>query len=179
MRVTNTLGGQVVDAWFFDAADPSDHASMSHSRAALRSIHLRVGDQLVTRRRAPIVTLVSDTTKGVHDMTTPPCDGFRYAQLGAPGHANCADNLAAALTDLGFEVPSGLPDPFNLFQNSPISGTGRITFEPSTAVAGTYVELQAERDLQVVLSACPMDVIPISGGQPREVVAQVRPSAEK
>jgi uncharacterized protein YcgI (DUF1989 family) len=84
VRVTNTLGGQVVDAWFFDAADPSDHASMSHSRAALRSIHLRVGDQLVTRRREPIVTLVSDTTKGVHDMTTPPCDGFRYAQLGAP-----------------------------------------------------------------------------------------------
>ncbi len=121
------------------------------------------------------MTLVADTTEGVHDMTTPACDRFRYAQLGAPGHANCADNLTAALSDLGIEPPDGLPDPFNLFQNSLIGETGAIRFEPSTATAGTFVELRAERDLTVVLSACPMDIIPISGGQAREVLGQVRP----
>lgn len=178
VRVVNSLGGQVVDAWFFALGDPSVHASMSHSRASLRTIRATIGSQLVSRSREPIVTIVADTSGGVHDMTMPPCDRFRYAQLGAPEHANCADNLVQALADLGHEAPSALPDPFNLFQNSPVDGSGAITFQASPAAAGTYVELRAERDLSVVLSVCPMDIMPINGGNPREVVAQVRQSDE-
>lgn len=173
VRVVNSLGGQVVDAWFFAADEPAEHASMSHSRAVLRTIRPTIGGQLVTRRREPIVTIVADTTEGIHDMTMPSCDRFRYAQLGAPDHANCADNLVAALADLGHHAPDAIPDPFNLFQNSPVSGSGAITFEPSTAGPGSYVELRAERDLAVVLSACPMDIMPINGGRPREVLVQV------
>jgi len=178
LRVVNTLGGQVVDAWFFAAGDPTVHASMSHSRAALRTIRPTIGSQLVTRSREPIVTLVADTSGGVHDITMPPCDRYRYAQLGAPDHANCVDNLVRALSELGHDAPI-VPDPFNLFQNSPVSGSGDITFEASTAGAGSFVELRAERDLTVVLSACPMDLMPINGGRPREVLVQVGPDEEE
>lgn len=175
LRVTNTRGGQVVDAWFLDADDELEHASMSHSRAALRTIRPEVGSTFVTRRREPIVTLAADTTGGTHDMTMPPCDPYRYAQLGAPDHASCTGNLAAALRQLGRAADPPYPDPLNLFQNSPVHPDGGITFEPSTAVAGGYVELRAERALIAVLSACPMDVMPINGGTPKDVLAQVLP----
>lgn len=173
LRVTNTRGGQVVDAWFLDAHDEHRHASMSHSRAALRTIRPSAGCTFVTREREPIVTLVTDTTGGTHDMTMPPCDPFRYAQLGAPDHASCTGNLAEVLRKLGRPAEPPYPDPLNLFQNSPVHPDGTITFEPSTAGAGGYVELRAERDLVAILSACPMDVMPINGGKPKDVLAQV------
>jgi uncharacterized protein YcgI (DUF1989 family) len=179
LRVTNTRGGQVVDAWFLDADDEHEHASMSHSRAGLRTIRPTVGSTFVTRRREPIVTLVADTTGGTHDMTMPPCDAYRYAQLGTPDHTSCAGNLASVLRQLGRRADPPFPDPLNLFQNSPVHTDGSITFEPSTAIAGGYVELRAERALVAILSACPMDVMPINGGEPKDVLAQVMPPGER
>lgn len=173
LRVTNTHGGQVVDAWFLDARDHAEHASMSHSRAALRTIRPVVGCSFVTQRREPIVTLVADTTGGTHDMTMPPCDPYRYAQLGDPHHASCTANLGSALRRLGRPAGPPYPDPLNLFQNSPVHDDGSITFEPSAAAVGGFVELRAERDVVAVLSACPMDLMPINGGRPKEVLAQV------
>jgi hypothetical protein len=169
VEVVNTLGGQVVDTWFFSLEDPDEYASMSHSRAAMRTVRPRVGDTFVTRSRRPIVTLRADTSPGVHDMTMPPCDPWRYAQLDARGHRNCADNLRAVLRDTGRRCPDVLPDPLNLFQNSPADADGRIEFRESPAGAGATVRFEAVRDLLVIVSACPMDIMPINGGQPREI----------
>lgn len=178
IEVRNILGGQVVDAWFFAADDQSTFACMSHSRAALRTIRPAVGDGFVTCRREPLVTLVADTSHGVHDMTMPPCDRWRYAQLGAPDHRNCADNLRSALRAAGGTVPHPLPDPLNLFQNSPVDADGGITFRPSSAPPGSSVTLRAERDLIAFLSVCPMDIMPINGGAPRKITVAVRRPGE-
>lgn len=169
IEVINTLGGQVVDAWFFAADDPAEFASMSHSRASIRTIRPAVGSTFVTRRREPLVTLVADSTPGIHDMTMPPCDRWRYRQLGAPGHRNCADNLRSALGAEGHAAMEVLPDPLNLFQNSPVDAEGRITFLESPAPAGSSVTLRAHRDLVAYLSVCPMDIMPINGGAPRSI----------
>ncbi|WP_372506757.1 urea carboxylase-associated family protein [Actinomadura madurae] len=133
IEVINTFGGQVVDAWFFAAGDPAEFASMSHSRASLRTIRPAVGSTFVTRRREPLITLVADSSPGIHDMTMPPCDRWRYRQLGAPEHRNCADNLRSALRAGGHGDLEVLPDPLNLFQNSPIDAEGRLTFLESPA----------------------------------------------
>lgn len=180
IEVINTLGGQVVDAWFFAADDWTEYASMSHSRAALRTVRPSVGSTFVSRRRDPVVTLVADSSPGVHDMTMPPCDRFRYRQLGAPDHRNCADNLRSALRVAGHALPenAAVPDPLNLFQNSPVDAGGRITFLESPAPAGASVTLRACRELVVFLSVCPMDIMPINGGAPREIAVAVRTSGE-
>jgi uncharacterized protein YcgI (DUF1989 family) len=169
IRVINTLGGQVVDAWFRAADDPAGFASKSHSRAFLRTIRPAVGCTFVTRRREPLMTLVADSSPGVHDMTMPPCDEWRYRQLGAPGHRNCADNLRSELRVAGHEAMEVLPDPLNLFQNSPYDAAGNLTFLESPAPAGSSVTLRADRDLVVYLSVCPMDIMPINGGVPRSI----------
>ena len=173
LSVTNTHGGQVVDAWFF-AADPKfGYASMSHSRASIRTLRPVVGSCFVTARREPIVTIVSDNSPGIHDMTMPACDQFRYTQLGASDHANCADNLRSALQENGFGPMELLPDPLNLFQNSPWDAAGDLVFLESPAPGGAEVVLRAEKDLVAILSPCPMDIMPVNGGSPHAVAVRV------
>ena len=95
-RVVNTRGQQVVDTWAFNETDLKEFMSMEHSRVAIGRIIPALGDTLVTNRRRPILTLVEDTSGGIHDTLFAACDRWRYELLGHPGyHDNCTDNLAA------------------------------------------------------------------------------------
>src|SRR5229473_2331424 len=99
-RVVNTKGQQVVDTWAFNEADLNEFMSMEHSRVAIGRIIPAVGDTLVTNRRRPILTLVEDTSGGIHDTLFAACDRWRYETLGCRDyHDNCTDNLATALAE--------------------------------------------------------------------------------
>ena len=122
-----------------------------------------VGDSLVTNRRRPILTLVEDTSGGIHDTLLAACDRYRYEQLGVAGfHDNCTDNLAAALSELGI-VSAVTPSPWNLFMNIPVANDGELSFQPPVCKAGDYVLLRGELDCVVAFSACPQDMVPING----------------
>jgi uncharacterized protein YcgI (DUF1989 family) len=169
IKIINTLGKQVVDAWAFNDADLSEFMSMEHSRASLLKLVPEVGDTLVTNRRRPILTFDEDTTPGTHDTLIAACDEHRYRQLGAHGHHDsCTDNLARALNDLGLKPPL-TPSPLNLFMNVPVTAGGRLAFKPPTSEAGQYVTLRAEIDLVAVLSACPQDLVPVNDMMPTDV----------
>jgi uncharacterized protein YcgI (DUF1989 family) len=163
VKVINTHGQQVVDTWAFNSADLSEGMSMEHTRTALSRIHVHVGDSLVTNQRRPILTLVEDTSPGVHDTLIAACDRYRYALLGCTTyHDNCTDNLATALTELGLRTPE-TPSPWNLFMNIPVQADGSVSFEPPVCKPGDYVLLRAELDCVVAFSACPQDMVPING----------------
>lgn len=163
VSIINTHGAQVVDTWAFNAADTSEFMSMEHSRVAMLKITPQVGDTLVSNHRVPMLTVVEDTTPGVHDTLVAACDRYRYQTLGFEGHHdNCADNLDAAMKAIGENCPE-VPCPLNLFQNSPVDDAGRIEFRTPVSEAGQYISLRAEMDLIVVFSACPQDLIPVNG----------------
>ena len=163
VKVINTHGQQVVDTWAFNSADRTECMSMEHTRTALSRIRVRVGDSLVTNQRRPILTLVEDTSPGVHDTLIAACDRYRYALLGCTAyHDNCTDNLAAALAELRLQTPE-TPSPWNLFMNIPVQADGSLSFEPPVCKPGDYVLLRAELDCVVAFSACPQDMVPING----------------
>lgn len=163
VRVINTHGSQVVDTWAFSIADPREFMSMEHSRAHLLRVIPKVGDALLTNRRRPILTLLEDSSPGIHDTVIAACDRYRYELLGCKGyHDNCTDNLAAALAELGMAPPE-TPSPLNLFMNIPIGADGSLSFEPAVSKPGDAVTLSAEIDCVVAFSACPQDIIPING----------------
>ena len=98
IKVINTHGEQVVDTWAFNVHDTSEFMSIEHSRAMMGKIIPTVGDSLTTNHRRPILTVVEDTTPGIHDTLLAACDRYRYQLLGVKGHHdNCTDNLAAAM----------------------------------------------------------------------------------
>ena len=168
LQVVNTHGHQVVDTWGFCDPDLTEYMSMEHTRAALFSLFVRVGESLVTNRRRAIITLVEDSSPGVHDTLIAACDRYRYEQLGCTTyHENCADNLAAALAEIGLAT-QGTPSPWNLFMNIPVVDGQRLEFRPPVSKRGDYVTLRAECDCVLVFSACPQDLLPVNAGDPVE-----------
>jgi uncharacterized protein YcgI (DUF1989 family) len=163
LKVINTHGEQVVDTWAFNRHDLNEFMSMEHTRASLLRVIPRKGDRLFTNKRRPILTLVDDTSPGIHDTVIAACDRYRYEELGCKGyHDSCTDNLAAAMRELGLEPPE-TPSPLNLWMNIPIKADGSLSFDPPVSKKGDYVVLQAEMDAVVAFSACPQDVLPING----------------
>lgn len=172
LKVINTHGTQVVDAWALATPDLDEQMSMPHTRATLGSLRLKVGDQLYSERRRPMLTLVEDTSPGVHDMLFPACDVHRYELLGHEGrHDNCCDNFRAALAERGYELVP-VPCPLNLFMNAPTNGE-ELELAPSVSRPGDHVVLRAERDLVAVLSTCPQDMVPINGPAMRPADVEV------
>ena len=103
----------------------------------------------------------------MHDTLLAACDRYRYELLGAPGHANCTDNLHAALHDAGLAVAC-TPSPLNLFENARPALDGSIEIAAPVSTPGSYVVLRAQLDVLVVLSACPQDLAPTNGEGPTD-----------
>ena len=163
LTLVNTHGTQVCDLWAFSAANLAEFLSWEHARVALGRITPRVGDALLTNRRRPILTLVEDSSPGVHDTLMAACDLFRYLGLGAADyHDNCADNLRMALAAIGERAPE-VPQPFNVWMNVPVGPDGAVAFLPPVSMPGGRLTLRAEIDCTVVMSACPQDMVPING----------------
>jgi len=163
VKVINTKGQQVVDAWAFNNDDLHEFMSMEHSRVALGRIIPAIGDRLVTNRRRPILILVGDTSGGVHDTLFAACDRWRYELLGCTEyHDNCTDNLASALAAIGLQPPQ-TPAPLNLFMNIPVVDGNRVEVRPPVSTPGSYVALRAAMDCVITFSACPQDLLPVNG----------------
>lgn len=163
VEVVNTHGQQVVDTWAFAAGDPAEWMSMEHSRVQMGRVIPRVGDSLVTNRRRPVLTLVEDTSGGVHDTLLAACDRYRYELLGATEpHDNCTDNLHAVLAAGGIAI-AATPSPLNLFEHSALAPDGGLEIVPPVATPGSSVTLRAEMDALLVFSACPQDLVPTNG----------------
>jgi uncharacterized protein len=162
VRVIDVEGGQVGDVFAFAADDAREHLSASHTRTSTGRLFPAIGEQFVTNRRRPILTLVSDTSPGVHDMLIAACDPARYRALGVPEHASCADNLRNTLTQIGLTVDA-VPQPVNVFMNIPVGINGELSWLPAVSRPGDAVTFKAEMDCAVVVSACPMDLNSING----------------
>ena len=179
LRIVNTHGSQVVDLFAHNAADLDESLSIQHSRNVWYRLQPKTGDQLWTQLRRPIMTLVEDTSPGVHDTLFPCCDARRYVQLGVKGyHRNCADNWREALTQIGVTPPATVPSALNLFMNVPVAPDGSFKILPPVSKAGDSVTLRAEMDCVVALSACPVDMLPLNGPdcKPQDIAYEILPA---
>ncbi|KIV93865.1 hypothetical protein PV10_05047 [Exophiala mesophila] len=205
IKVINTHGSQVIDFWALTTSTipespasstedgnethiliPPSYLSMSHTRGTTLHLSPLVGDTLVTNHRSPILTLIEDSTPGVHDTLIAACDIHRYRQLGVPEdvyHDNCVDNFRKAVSTSTYSWPAMQtpPDPLNLFMNIPVDGRGssenddenvtagaNIRFEKPVCKKGDYVVFKALTTCLVVMSACPQDLVKVNDMMPTE-----------
>ena len=175
VKVINTHGSQVVDTWAFNHDEPWEFMSMEHMRVGMGSIFPKVGDALLTNRRRPILTLLEDTSPGIHDTLMAACDKYRYRLLGCgDDHDNCTDNLFEAMGALELTPPE-CPAPLNLFMNIPVGPDGKTAWGSPLSKPGDYVVLRAALDCVVAMSTCPQDMTPVNGPDqtPTEVHYQI------
>lgn len=162
-HAVNTDGSQVADLWALALPDGTSSLSTSHTRLAIGRISPQPGDVLVDNCRQPMLRVVADTSPGGHDTLIPACDEQRYRDLGFDGeHPNCTANFLAAVAAYGLGHIS-VPEPVNLFMSVPVTADGALVIEPSRARPGDEIVLEAVRDVLLVISACPQDLVLISG----------------
>ena len=173
VRIVDIEGSQVGDLFAFNAEDVNEYHSAHHTRAVVDRLFPLVGQQFQSNLRRPILTLVEDTSPGIHDMLIAPCDPARFEQLGVEGwHASCQENLQKVMAGFGF--PSVVvPQSINLFMNIPVQQDGSIKWLAAPTKPGDSVTVRAEMDLIITLSACPQDIIVINDKSPSPMALEV------
>jgi uncharacterized protein YcgI (DUF1989 family) len=163
LRVIDPEGGQSGDLLAF-SQDGRQRLSNGRTFDYGGKIYVSTGDVLWSDRSNPMLTIVADQV-GRHDFLYSACSPEMYRiQYGVTGyHANCNDNLCAALRELGIE-PAPLPTPLTLFMNVEVVEGGKLVFAPPKSRAGDSVVLRAEMDLAIALSSCPASTC--NGGAP-------------
>src|ERR1700681_70394 len=172
LRILDVEGGQVGDLFAFAGADPGEYLSASHTRTSTSRLFPRIGEQFITNRRRPILTLVADTSPGVHDMLIAACDPQRYRMLGVTGHACCADNVHNALAQMGLTTDA-VPQPVNVFMNITVGTEGDLSWLPAVSRPGEAVTFTAVVGCAEAASASLMDLNAINGQRPTSLAIDI------
>ena len=154
LRVIDPVGEQVSDLIAFARDDRSEWLSSGRTLDYNNTIYLSAGHVLYSNRSNPMLTITADTV-GRHDFLYTPCSPETFAILyNTTGpHPSCFDNLATSLLPFGIDADR-IPTTFNIFMNVEVSPAGVLTVLPPRSKAGDYLELRAEVDLIVGLTAC-------------------------
>jgi uncharacterized protein YcgI (DUF1989 family) len=153
LRVIDPQGEQVSDLAAFAAEDHAERLSPGRTIDYAGTIYLTTGGILYSNRSRPMLTIISDTV-GRHDLLLAPCTEEMFRILyDQEGHPNCLSNLAAGLAQFGIRADEIL-GAFNVFMNVIVLPSGLICIDPPLSKAGDCVELRAEMDLFVGLTAC-------------------------
>lgn len=155
LEVIDVEGSQVADLLAFNAADVREVISNGRTFDYEETLKLTTGNRLWSNRSNPMLTIVRDDV-GCHDFLLTPCSEatFRHFYPHQPVHRGCFGNLAEALAPYGVE-PDMIPCAFNVFMNVPFDGTtGKLRVDPPTSRAGNVLQLAAQMDLVIGLTAC-------------------------
>ncbi len=154
LRIIDPQGEQVSDLVAFAQAGAGEWLSSGRSIDYANTIYLTTGHVLYSNRSRPMFTLLEDRV-GRHDFLLTPCspETFQIIYGNHDPHPSCFDNLATNLAPLGI-LPDEIPTTFNVFMNVLVAPDGELTIGPPTSKAGDYLDLRAEMDLIVGVTAC-------------------------
>ena len=173
VTIVDLEGAQAGDFVAINQNNLKEGISSVRTRRHLRSLFFGIGDTLLSNYDNPMLKVVLDTI-GAHDSTVPACDPTRYSvDFGVPGHRNCLENLHDGLLAHQEIDILDVPEPFNLFQNSPVAADGHTGVVNPPSKAGDRIVFEVLMDLVCALSPCPQDIIPGNGLCPTEMKAIV------
>jgi uncharacterized protein len=154
LRVIDPLGEQVSDMVAFASGDKREWLSSGRTIDYANTIYLTAGHVLYSNRSRPMFTIVADDV-GRHDFLLTPCslETFQILYKHQGPHPSCFGNLCEGLASFGIR-PDEIPTTFNVFMNVDVSSTGELLIGPPRSKPGDAIELRAEMDLIVGLTAC-------------------------
>ncbi|KYK56150.1 meiotic chromosome segregation protein [Drechmeria coniospora] len=164
IRISTPDGPQVGDLNLWNRHNPRERFWASRTRQ-LHASHLGTYDRLWSSLpyMRPLATIVHDSLAWygadqhgarVHDLLGTRCDPYIKAVLtsGAQYDFHCHSNLVRAVAEFGL-AERDVHDVINLFQATGLDDEGRYFMNPCPAQRGDNIELLAEQDLLLALSA--------------------------
>jgi hypothetical protein len=189
LRIEEVEGKQVVDATFLNADNHREgfHAGQSVALNMLAGVgDLKQLKYLYSRPPYENVLLtVTDDPVGVNfawmggRCTRRVYEIRNQRGIGNPvdpdTHRTCQQNLEEALAPFGVE-PDLVPDVFNIWMVNDDEATvreSRMFFLDPVADKGDYIELTAEMNVLVGISACPNDQDRVNAGVPKPLRVKI------
>ncbi|ELT91537.1 hypothetical protein CAPTEDRAFT_152338 [Capitella teleta] len=176
-RIVTAYGPQVGDLNIWNLHDFRERFYSGKTRAIHRG-HLTTSDRLWSSfpYLRPLATITQDSLHqygvdedgcGLHDVIGTRCDPYTHKLMtGQMGKITCHNNLIKAVKPWNLHE-SDIHDVFNVFMCTGIDKhTHDYVIKGSPAQKGDYIELLAETDLLVALSACPQGDCSSPCGQP-------------
>ena len=163
LRVTDVEGHQVADFVCFYEHDHSSFLSAGKTRMNAFKVRITTGDRLFSNRNEVMFTITKDTV-GAHDLLFPPCNRWLYEHvLDQPGTTGCLEILSGVLAPHGIDE-GAVPDPFNLFMKTHVEPDNQLVIDLPDSKPGDHIELRAEMDCLVGVTACPEETTECNGG---------------
>jgi uncharacterized protein len=178
-------GRTTADTVAFNLHNLRERFDQARTKVAQAKIFLHEGDRLLSKLNNTMLTITADTWgAGNHDLQKGMCsastyklfagdmfDNYKLGQVfgiqrkDLPDHG-CWENLIDGVK--GYDIlPEDIPSPFNVFQDMKIDGaTGRMDMTNKQPDKPEHVDLRAEMDCLVAISACPW----FGKGEPLHVV---------
>jgi urea carboxylase-associated protein 1 len=170
LRIVDLAGNQAADTLFFDAADHTNRYSATDTIREQGAVYLTTGSPLLSNNLDVLATITADTC-GRHDTLGGACaqesNVIRYGMHTRHQHA-CRETFVRYAAQVGIDA-RGLTHNINFFMNVPLTAEGGLTFADGVSAPGKYVEVQAERDVVVLVSNCPQLNNPCNGWNPTPI----------
>ena len=173
-QIVRVRGRSTADTVVFNLHNLRERFDQARTKVLTGKIFLSEGDTLFSKVNTPMLTITADTWhEGKHDLQKGMCSASTYGRFkgdlydvydikgtfgvernALPDHG-CWENLTQALTP--WHIPAeDIPSPFNIFQDMEIDGkTGRMEMTNKQPAQAEHVDLRAEMDCLVSVSACP------------------------
>ncbi len=155
LRIIDPAGEQVSDFIAFVDGNADEWLSSGRSIDYANTIYLTTGHILYSNNSRPMLTIGTDKV-GRHDFLLTPCspETFQIIYKNHDYHPSCFENLWRNLAPFGI-APHQIPTTLNVFMNVVVDPqSGELTIGPPLSKAGDYVDLRAEMDLIVGITAC-------------------------
>src|SRR5881409_4034658 len=173
-RILRVMGESTADFVVFNLRNVRERFDQARTKVDQGKIYVTTGDVLISKYNNVMMTIVRDTYRGTHDMEKGMCSTSFYKKWGdkifdiyratwrklgrkrgaAPKHG-CWENLGRALKPWKI-LKEDIPSPLNLFQTMVINAeTGTMRYAMIRPKPGTHMDLRAEMDCLVGISACP------------------------
>jgi uncharacterized protein YcgI (DUF1989 family) len=181
-QIIRIIGESTADFVVFNLKNVRERFDQARTKVDQGKIYVTTGDVLISKSNNVMMTIVKDTYRGTHDLQKGMCSTSFYKKWGdkifeiygatwkklarkrgaAPKHG-CWENLAKALRP--WEISKeDIPSPLNIFQTMVINAkTGSMRYSMIRPKPGTHIDLRAEMDCLVGISACP------EGGRGKEL----------
>jgi uncharacterized protein YcgI (DUF1989 family) len=153
-RVIDIQGQQVVDLVSYSRSNPDEYLSSPRTMDFSSKIYFSKGDVLYSNLSRPMWEITGDAV-GKHPFLFAPCDQRMFEityEVDGP-HPNCFDNLSGSLRQFGI-TPDKIFVPFNIFMHAEVANSGEINIQPPLSKPGDQIDLRAEMDMIVGISAC-------------------------
>jgi hypothetical protein len=181
LRITDVAGGANVSALFYNRDELLERYNMPDTLKAQYTAFLTRGRVLMSDMGRVLCSVVDDTC-GWHDticghsnaaIVTAKYGRKRYQEARNDWHRNAHDNFLVELGKHGLGKQDIVAN-VNFFSKVVTRPDGTFAFVEGNSAPGSYVDLRAEMNVLVVLTAVAHPLDPSTGYAPRGVTLTVR-----